>query len=474
MPLEILRFSVTVTISDDYYKAYLTLRLDWDREPIEAELEEGKALIKNEIYQRLERLNIVFGIQEQIISKLVQGLEPVEGIPVAEGIPHLNGTDARLNYLVNFEDKAKPVVLEDGSVDFKNLLTTTAVTRGMCLATKTPVAEGHDGTTVTGKTIKHRQGKDLSWKYGEHVQMSEDGLMLFADEDGIAKLINGRLSVLRIIDLQEVGPESGNIYFGGDVHVRENVLDGYTIHCDGDLTIDGVVEGCTIKVKGNLVVGKGILGHGISDIVVEGNLVTKFIENANVYVKGEIETGEIINSRVLCDSKILVKGKKGLIIGGEITSKYMIEANHIGSRLGVLTTINLGVDASVIEELKTLKTTVQDLKIQEGRLQARIPVLKHNALIQPEIEIHSDILRQEEERLRSTQIDLETSEQRLNQLMEALKRVNQGKVKINSIFPDTVVRIGNSKYFVDKALSACVITREDDKIIAIGAQEKKG
>lgn len=491
------RFAVTVSMADDYYKAYLNLQIET---PVPQALRTGvntspplgdqasgqqaedeaqrilatQKALEVEIYERLSRLNIVEGIDRGLIAETVKGMKAVEVLEIARGVPHVHGKDAALSYHINFEGKAKPAVLEDGTVDFKNMLQSAAVTKGMCLATKTPVQPGSDGLTVTGKVIKHRPGKDLSFKFGENVVASEDGLMLFAAEDGIAKMTNGRLSVLRVIELSEVGPESGNIYFGGDVHVRENVLDGYTIHCDGDLTIDGVVEGCTLKVKGNLVVGKGILGHGMSDIVVGGSLVAKFIENATVYVKGEIETGEIINSKVLCDSKILVKGKKGLIIGGEITSKYMIEANHIGSRLGVLTTINLGVDATVIEELKALKETVQELKILEQRLMARLPVLKDNVLRQPEVGVHEDMLQQYEESLRSTQMDLEEKQQRLEQLMEALKKVNQGKVKINSIFPDTVVRIGNSKYFVDKALSACIITKADDKVIAIGTKEDKG
>lgn len=475
--IEELKFAVSIAISDDYYQATMNLRF-MDATLLLKDLDESQRQglrdrMHAEIKERLSRLNITFGLLTEIIDHYVDACEGAEGVVIAKGIPHVHGTDALMTYHVNFEGKSKPIILEDGSVDFKNLLQASAVKAQMVLATKTPVVPGMDGTTVTGKQIKHRPGKDIQWKYGENVGLTSDGLQLYAEADGIAKLINGRITVLRVFEVTEVGPESGNIYFGGDVHVKENVLDGYTIHCDGDLTIDGVVEGCMIKTKGNLTVGKGILGHGVSDIVVGGNLVTKFIENANVYVKGEIETGEIINSTVLCDNKISVKGKKGLIIGGEITSKYMIEANHIGSRLGVLTSINLGVDASVIQELKQLKETVQELKILESRLLAKIPALKENAIKQPEVGVHGDILKQYEDSLRSTQMDLEEKQNRLSQLMEALQKVNQGKVKINSIFPDTVVRIGNSKYFVDKALSACIITRADDQVIAIGIQEEK-
>jgi hypothetical protein len=454
---------VSIRISDDYY----TVTTDFERTETEG-IQDSYGFVLAE----LQRLKVTYGIKHEAIKEAVQSEKSLYDVVIAEGDRHLNGSDAYITHCVLFEGKSKPLILEDGTVDFKNLLQVSAVKAGDVLAIKTPVKPGIDGLTVTGKAIKHRPGKDAVWKYGENVLVSEDGNTLSAQDHGIAKLINGRITVSQIIEVDEVGPKTGNIYFGGDVHVKESVLVGYTVHCDGDLTIDGVIEGCIIKTKGNLTVSKGILGSGTSDIVVGGNLIAKFIENATVYVKGEIETGEIINSRVLCDSKIVVKGKKGLIIGGEITSKYMIEANHIGSRLGVLTTINLGVDASIIEELKSLKVLVQDLKILETRLKMRIPVLKSNVLMQPEVGVHEDILKQYEDSLLGTQIDLEEKEQRLEQLMGALKNASQGKLKSNGVFPDTMVRIGTSKYFIDRVLDACIISKaDDDQIVAISIEK---
>ncbi len=463
MSTENSRTPFSIRISDDYYTATL-YRLDSELPPPE----DLFPLIVTE----LNRLNIIFGLKLDALKETLTIGDDLEDFIIAEGERHRNGTDAYVVHCVNFEGISKPIISDDGSVDFKNLLQVSAVKSGDTLAIKTPCKIGFDGITVTNKSIKHRPGKELTWKYGENVNISEDGLTLTAQDNGIAKLINGRITVSQLIEVDEVGPKTGNIYFGGDVHVKNSVLNGYTVHCDGDLTIDGVIEGCTIKTKGNLTVSRGILGHEGSDIVVGGNLITKFIENATLYVKGEIETGEIVNSKVLCDSKIVVKGKKGLIIGGEITSKYMIEANQIGSRLGVITTISLGVDASIILELKSLKESVQDLKILESRLKARIPVLKSNALLQPEVGIHEDILKQYEDSLLSTQIDLEEKQKRLEHLMSTLKNANQGQVKINSIFPDTMIHIGNSKYFVDKALTACIISKTDDQIIAIGIEKK--
>ncbi|MCK8060359.1 MULTISPECIES: DUF342 domain-containing protein [unclassified Fusibacter] len=451
-------YELMLFMADDYYSA--TMSLNFYSEPETSIFDEVMAVIRES--------NISFGILEEDIREACDRHENIEHLVIAKGIRHINGVDAKIIEHVAFESKATPYLNADGSVDFKNMNFAKTVTAGDLLVSKIPVKEGSDGTTVTGKAIKHKPGKDVRITYGENTVISEDELELKAEIDGIVKRVNGRVTVINLIELGTVGPETGNIYFSGNVHVKESVLDGYTINCDGDLTIDGVVEGCMIKVKGDLIVGKGILGHGESDIVVNGNLTAKFIENANVYVKGEIQTGEIINSSVLCDSKITVKGNKGLIIGGEITSKYMIDANRIGSKLGVITSINLGINASAIQELKLLKETIQELKIIEGKLKLQIPIFQKKIEEEPENEQLLNKAKQYRDSLLSTQIDLEDKAKRLDKLMDALKHVKDGKVKINTIYPDTVIKIGNSSYFIDHALSECVITRENDKVIAIG------
>lgn len=459
------RIKINIEIASDYYKATAMLELS---EPCTNEADQRFVM------DALKMKNIVYGIDHEGIRDALASGPGLVKIVVAKGEPHRNATNAYITHLVNFEGHTKPIINEDGSVDFKNLLQESAVKTDTVLAIKTPLVEGADGMTVTGKKIPHKQGKDAVWKIGENVRISDDGNAIISEIDGIAKLIKDRITVSLHIEVDEVGPKTGNIYFGGDIHVKGDVLEGFTVHCDGSLNVDGHIEGSVIRTKGDLTVSKGILGHNDSDIIVEGKLTTKFIENATLYVKGDIETGEIINSHVLCDSKIIVRGKKGMIIGGDITSKSMIEANQIGSRLGVITTINLGVDISAIKELKELRETIQALKIVESRLKTRIPVLKHNALMQPEVGFHEDLYRQYEASLLSTQIELEQKQERLDQLMNAMRRVNQGKVKINSIHPDTMIRIGDSRYFVDKTLSACVISKEGDQVQVVASGDDKG
>lgn len=453
-------YTLELHFSDDYYGAFLTIEYH----------EELEASIYEAVMAFIAEHNIEYGVKETVIKALCEEGKDVYHYLIAEGKPHINGTNAEIKTLVSFEMKAKPDIQEDGTVDFKEMNFVQMVSEGEVLVEKTPATEGLPGITVTGREINGKNGKDKKIKYGENTVLSEDGCTLSAESEGIPKLKNGRVMVVKLLEVLTVGPKTGNIYFSGDVNVKEHILDGYTVECDGDLIVGGVIEGARLKVKGNLVVAKGIMGHEQSDIIVHGDLTAKFIENANIYVKGKIETGEIVNSSVLCDDQISVKGKKGLIIGGEITSKYMIEANRIGSRLGVITSINLGVDVNTIKELKELKVTIQELSIVREKLKMIIPVLmtKLDLCEEEKKAEYTAVLEQYKLSLHSTENDLEDKNKRYQKLMEALEKVKKGQVKINSIYPDTVVKIGNSSYFIDSALKDCIITRSNDKVIAIG------
>ncbi|MBN2900177.1 MAG: DUF342 domain-containing protein [Clostridia bacterium] len=454
-------------IADDYYSAYLNVTFHDMAETADV-TDAPKVTLYEEVIEVLKENHVTYGIKEDVVQGICDARKNVNHVLIAEGEPHQNGANAEIKYAIDFDNKPKPKLNDDGSVDFKDMSFIETVKPGEVLAEKTPATQGVDGMTVGGKVIKARNGKDKVLKRGENTVLLEDEMILASEVEGIARLINGRVSVLRFIEVRVVGPETGNLYFSGDIHVKEHILDGYTVTCDGNLVVDGVVEAAKLKVKGDLIVGKGILGRERADIVVNGDMVSKFIENANVYVKGDISTGEIINSTVLCDSQIIVKGKKGLIIGGEITSKYVIDAKRIGSKLGVITTINLGVDSGAIKELKHLKEMIQELRIVEEKLDIMIPVIETQLKEHPDDEKLHAKLEQYKNSLHSTRMDLEEKNKRLDKLTDALKKVKKGQVRTNIVYPDTVVKIGNASYFIDQALKDCIITREDDKVIAIG------
>ncbi len=195
------------------------------------------------------------------------------------------------------------------------------------LAEKVDPTEGTPGLTVTGKNIKGKPGKIANFKFGKNVEVSEDGYQLIASTDGTIKMEGQRISIIEILEIRgDVGVKTGNVTFKGKILVTGNVVTGYTIECDGDVEVQGVVEGAKITATGDIIVGRGIQGQDEAVIECDGNLIGRFINNCHAKVKGNIEADAIMHSKIVCDGEIKVSGRKGLIVGGEIKAKDQISA----------------------------------------------------------------------------------------------------------------------------------------------------
>ncbi|MBN2794936.1 MAG: DUF342 domain-containing protein [Clostridia bacterium] len=448
---------IQVRISDDYYKAYLSLR--FKDEPITL----------SEVLKAIEERHITYGLDLDVIKALVEMKEDVYDEIIAEGQPHINGIDSEITHFFKESMAAKPAISSDGKVDFKNLNLLQKVTEGTLLAEKTPLTEGIDGMTVTGKVIHAKNGRDYNISVGENVIFGEKGLKVYAGCDGVFQMENEKISVKKLLEFKNgVGVDTGNVEFNGDIVVSGKVTDGYSIKCEGNLTINDMVEGAFLEVGGDLVVTKGISGHNQSVIHCDGNMIVKYIDNCEVYVKGNLEAGEILNCKVMCNGEVTVKGKKGHIIGGEITAKYAINATTIGSRLGVITLINLGVDIDSIQELRTLQEEIKVEKETEKKVLQFIQILtekKRKNIITDE---ETQLLDRCFETRDQAKYNIKEKTGQLEALREMILKAQQGEIKTETIYPDTLVKIGHASYFIDEALLRSIIKKSNDEIVAIG------
>ena len=453
------KFDIAVKISDDYYKAYLSIEFFSSDVKVKSE----------EVIRLLKDKNVIFGLKYNIIEAICQNGKTVFNEVIAEGIPHENGQDASIEYLVNKEHKAKPQVLDDGRVDFKNMGFVETVKEGDVLAVKHPITKGKNGTTVTGKVIKSRDGKEAVFKIGKNVRMLPDGTKLIAEVDGTVTFDGDKIAVIKLLEIKgDVGVETGNIDFQGEVVVNGNVTSGYKISCEGDLTVNGVVEGAELISHGNITISRGIQGHDAAYVICEGQLTSNFINSANVNCKGDIETGAIMNSIVKSDGKIVVKGKKGLIVGGEITSKSDIEANVVGSEMGIITSIKIGVDVEVIEELKTLTSEVKELMEMHDKLDKSIKILKIKVEQNPEDERSIFMLKKYSGNFLDLDVQLSEKRMRLKMINELVNNIRGAQLKAKTIYPGTRVKIGSTSYYVKYALSHTIITKDKGDIVTIG------
>ncbi|MDR1702618.1 MAG: FapA family protein, partial [Sporomusaceae bacterium] len=223
---------------------------------------------------------------------------PNQAFIFANGLPSIDGENAYIKYYVDFAAKGKPVELENGRVDFKNLNNYVIVEKNKMIAQKFPPTPGTPGVNVLGETLLPKPGKDVLLPLGKNV-VTDDGLIIKADRAGHVLIINGKVNVSDKIEIKEdIDLTTGNIDFIGSVLVRGSVQNGFSVKAGADVEIHGLVSGGVVEGN-NIIVRTGIQGGEHGYVVARESIITKFMENATAYANSNITVSDVIlNSKV--------------------------------------------------------------------------------------------------------------------------------------------------------------------------------
>lgn len=339
----------TVELADDDMSATITAT-----SPAIGGADISADVIKN----KLESYGVVAGILGEKIDEFVD--IPVYGIPytVAQAILPIDGRDAYIAY--NFETdrtKLKMIENESGQVNYKERNQIQNVVEGQPLAQKMLPERGKAGKTITGRYLEAKNGKDIPLPLGKNVQVDSDGRTIIASTNGQVMLINDKIHVEPILEVNEVSIKTGNITFLGTVRVKGNVEDGFNIKASGNIEIGGAVGKCVLEADGNIVVNQGIMGRDEGFIKAGKSLWAKFIQNAKVEVEEYVVVQDaIMNSDIISNKKILLVGKNAKIIGGHLFATEEIHAKVIGSSGGGSETVlEVGFDPRAKKRLLELQ-----------------------------------------------------------------------------------------------------------------------
>ncbi len=326
----------------------------------------------------IKRAGVVFGVDESVVDNFLKNREYCKEFVIATGRSVVEGTDAVLTYHFNTKPSYRPTEKEDGSVDFHSLNFVNNVHSGDVLVTLEPANFGQPGKDVMGGALLPKTVKNYKIQTGKNTKLSEDGLTLYAAVDGHVILdIDGKVVVSNVLEIKgDIDASTGDIVYDGSVVVRGNVKTGYKIEATGNIDIDGVVEGATVISGGDVALRRGIQGMNRAYLKAEGNLMAKFIENAKVIISGNIESGSIMNSQVISKNNIFVRGRKGVLVGGNVRAGLVIDAQNIGSGMGSTTKIAVGVDAETQDRMRVLYEERKALNAEEYRTRQLLEALQ--------------------------------------------------------------------------------------------------
>ena len=334
----------------------------------------SRPLSIDELLEVIKKNGVVFGLNYEHVKKAYDC--PGVRLVCASGQKPINGENASIKYHIDMDNNGCPSEMEDGSVDFKNLNLFTIVQEGDLLAEKVPATPSIPGIDVLGNEINGKSGKDIPLPVGKNVQVV-DGNTLVAMIPGQLLIANHKINVVPVMEIKEdIDVSTGNIEFMGDIIVRGSVQPGFSVKADGNVEIFGTISGATVEGK-NVIIKMGIQGMHRGYIKAKESVVAKFIENATVHAGTDIMVSDVVlNSRISAGKKIMVEGRRGLIVGGTVMAGEEIRAKVVGTHMATVTTLEVGVNPMLREEYQHVRTEIKKVDINLEKAKKALIILK--------------------------------------------------------------------------------------------------
>lgn len=427
---------------------------------------QGKLMTKLEFINDLGLKNIKYGIQEDAIDNFFENRHYCEDIVIAKGTEPRHGTDAYIEYYFNTDLKAKPTLKDDGSVDFFNLNTINHCHKGVEIARLFPEDRGESGMNIVGEKLKPRDVKKKILKYGKNITISDDKLTMISQVDGHVTLVDEKVIVSDVLNVENIDSSTGNIDYEGSVQVRGNICANFSLIAKGNIEVQGIVEGAYLQAGGDIILARGINGMGRGRLNAQGNIVTKFMENTKASAGGYVTAESILHSTVQAGSEITVSGRRGFITGGRVCATNTITVKTLGSSMGADTIVEVGADPKIKTRMQDLQKEIADLtkillSVQPMLTSTQQKLAKGVKLSPEQIQylkslIALDQLKRKEREEKSAELD---------EIQDSLGHLTGAQIVVTgTVFPGTRICIGDLSMIVQGETQYCRFIRVDGDV----------
>lgn len=409
----------------------------------------GNLLNVHNIINILKQENVIYGIKKEMLIYLANNSEKAynRNILIAEGTMPVNGADGSLTVHFPVMRDKTPKILENGQVDHKQINRPNIVIKGDLLVTRKMATSGRPGRNVCGEPVNSKPGRERIIPAGKLTDLSEDNLTLYSAADGYVEIIDGRVTVLRVLEINgDVGTSTGHIDFPGDVIIKGNIISTYNVTAGGSIHVGGCVEASHIFAGGDVIISQGVKGFsskGVPDcyITARGNITSKFIENAVVNAMGTIQTNSIVHSIVTSNDVIEVKGKHGNIIGGKISALRSIACYNVGNDIvNMSTVLEVGVTMEIREKYLQLKKQLDKLNIEINKTKEILTELSYEILTAKQVRRKYTL----EQQIVALEDEAYPIIKDLRVIREMMKDANSGTIHVSkSFYPPVTVSIGS-------------------------------
>ncbi|MCL1789313.1 MAG: FapA family protein [Oscillospiraceae bacterium] len=451
--------SVTaIQISEDRMTAYLV---------ISAPTNGGAETTLENVMKEVGESSIAVEVDEKAISEAISSKNYGERVIIARGVQPINGINGIVEYHFETSGALSAKINERDEMDFKDLGLVKNIFAGTLLATITPESEGEDGMDVCGNTHKPMPGKPPNYLIGTGTVLSDDKTTIIAAVDGNLKWQRDNFTVEEVLVIAEdVGPITGNIDFIGDIQVKGNVFEGFSVKSKKNIVINGAANNAEITADGNIEIKMGCVN---CNVTAKGSVKAGFCESSTIECGGDLNSSSYVACTIFCHGTAFATTGKGVIVGGKITCLKGMVFNTVGSESYTKTGLTLGNGAILTQEKLELEKQEAKLTEEIGKLIQKIDTI-NNAKKK-----HGTVARALEDTLSTS---IRTRFKLSNELKIGKKRISEIEASFldndnlhidarKTIWPGVSIRIGSERKKVEIKHDRCRVEIDNSGEIAI-------
>ncbi|HAF89051.1 MAG TPA: hypothetical protein DCG23_04665 [Deltaproteobacteria bacterium] len=384
-------FTLQIQLSKGEEKAYLN---------IIPPMEEDDPLTLEMIIRELKEKNILQGIKNKTIEKMIAEKIYYEPLIVASGKETVQGRDG-FPELLFLPEKLRPA--PGTKVNLREVPVLQKVQEGQELIRIETATMGEDGYTITGKLISSTPGKQYRIRPGRNTRYNPEGTHIIATKSGVVCINNDNISVEKLKVIEKVDASTGHVRFDGIVSIRGNVSDRCSVEAVR-IDIGGSVGKARLRSIGEIRVSQGLKGTVVQ---CGSTLLANNMTDTQASVGDHAMIDEfVVNSKIYCGSTLEILSANGYVSGGVLQAGNLIRLPNVGAP----GTDEPNEDGEFPE--KELPQTILDVGIS----------LKNRKQF-------NELEKLAQESLHFLQDDLE----QINTILEELQKIGWDETKINTL-----------------------------------------
>ncbi len=346
-----------------------------------------KALDRARVIREMQAAGVIYGIDQEMLDRITDGHFAGSDAVIARGKAPIDGREGYYEYFFELKQESKPKIRADGSVDHMDLRDYHMVKKGDHIAYYHEAEMGKSGSTVTGKFLPAKNGKEKGLLVGKGFIVDEDQKTYISLLNGRIEMKGGKITITNVLELREVTKITGNVIYDGDLHVQGDVGSGSVIKVTGDVVIGGTVEAATIESGRNITIQRGVTAGTNGLLKAEGKVQAKFLESANIEAGDDVTAGYSVNSKIYTRGRVLITSREGALSGGLTVAEQGIEVENLGNRMGVATRVEIGgnerlkkIRMQMEKEINEIKKELQILYNAKNEVYAKYSAEERNEM----------------------------------------------------------------------------------------------